>query len=271
MTGAVPSEDDLAHAAARLREAGIENPVREARLISGIDSGVGFSDLIDKRAGGVPFAHLTGQIGFYSIELTCDDRALIPRADSETVVDVALRQIPEGAKMRIADLGTGAGCLLLAILNERPGVSGIGVEASATAAALARENAQRTGLSDRAEIVETDWATWQGWDEMDLIVSNPPYIPTAEIKVLQPEVRDHDPHTALDGGLDGLDAYRSLIPLAASRLKTGASLILEIGHDQAADVSALLAGAGFAHIQTTQDLGGRDRVVSAGWPGANLA
>lgn len=267
MTGTLPSEDEMARATARLREAGIENPAREARLISRIDSEAGFSNLIDKRASGVPYAHLTGQIGFYSIALTCDDRALIPRADSEAVVDVALRQIPESVKMRVADLGTGSGCLLLAILNERPGVSGVGVEASPAAVVLARENAQRTGLSDRAEIVETDWTTWKGWPEMDVIVANPPYIPTAEIEVLQPEVRHHDPHKALDGGPDGLDAYRALIPLAADRLKAGAWLILEIGHDQATDVSALLAGSDFTDIQTTKDLGGRDRVVSACWPG----
>ncbi|MEO1100622.1 MAG: peptide chain release factor N(5)-glutamine methyltransferase [Pseudomonadota bacterium] len=267
MSATPPSEDELSRATARLREAGIENPAREARLISEIDGGAGFADLIDRRAGGVPYAHLTGSVGFYSIELICDDRALIPRADSETVVDIALSRMPEGIKLKVADLGTGSGCLLLAILNERPDAVGVGVEASPAAASLARENALRTGLSARAEIAETDWASWPDWPRMDLIVSNPPYIPTLDIEALQPEVRDHDPHTALDGGADGLNAYRSLIPRAGDKLKAGAWLIFEIGHDQAADVSALLAGAGFTEIETTQDLGGCDRVVSARWPG----
>ncbi len=267
MSGPRPSEDELSRAAAQLRDAGIDNPAREARLISEIDSAETFSGLIDKRASGVPYAHLAGRVGFYSVELVCDARALIPRADSEALIDVALSKLPVLEKVKLADLGTGTGCLLLAILTERPDASGIGVEASAAAAALARENVQQMGLSGRAEIAAMGWEAWDGWSEMDVIVSNPPYIPTDTIPSLQPEVRDHDPHTALDGGLDGLDAYRSLIPLGAGRMKPGAWLILEIGYDQAADVSALLTGSGFAEITTTQDLGGRDRVVSARWPG----
>ena len=222
-----------------------------------------FAELLNRRAGHEPLQHIEGTGGFFGLTLACDRRALVPRADSESVVEAALARMPEDGDIRIADLGTGSGCILLAILSNRPRATGVGVEADMDAADLAEQNTAQLDLSARVRIARQSWANWQDWSEMDLVVSNPPYIARAEIDTLAPEVRDHDPRAALDGGGDGLDAYREIAALGAANMSWGAWLVLEIGHDQGQSVPALLADRGFSDISVTKDLGGNDRVVCA--------
>nr|WP_225908022.1 peptide chain release factor N(5)-glutamine methyltransferase [Hyphomonas sediminis] len=269
--------------ARRLREAGISNPKSEAMMLmlhafggshvalisqgsEPVPKGVEdeFLDATTRRAAREPVQHIMGYTAFYGLEIRSDGRALIPRIDSETVVTAALDRLPKDQPLRLADLGTGTGCLLAALLRERPETRGVGVEASPEAARLAGENFEALGFSGRATVFQGSWADWRGWGEADMIISNPPYIASAVIEELEPEVRDHDPLSALDGGADGLDAYRQIVNLAGAQMKPGACLIFEIGYDQRAAVSELLQAAGFENVADGQDLGGNDRWV-AGW------
>ena len=222
-----------------------------------------YETAIDRRAAGEPFQHIVGTTEFYGLEFRSDKRALIPRPDSECVVELTLEMLPTDAPLSVADLGTGTGALLAAIVSHRPKASGTAIERSPQAASLAEENFIALGLSTRTSIFRGSWSDWQGWGDCDLIISNPPYIESAVIPALQPEVRDHDPMDALDGGVDGLDAYREIITLGAAHMKSGAHLILEIGYDQKDAVSALLDAAGFTNLQHRKDLGGHDRAIAA--------
>lgn len=270
----------LRDAAARLQHAGIDTAAQEARLLmlaaAGLTRGElisaeqddvpvdvlqSFGAMVTERCSRRPVQHILGTTSFYGLDLLCDARALIPRPDSECVVETALRLVPEDTPLQVADLGTGSGCLLAAILANRPLACGEGVEAASEAASLARENLEQLSLSGRAGLFEGSWAEWQGWARMDLIVSNPPYIAQAEIVTLAPEVCRHDPLSALDGGVDGLDAYREISSLAARHMKSGAWLVFEIGYDQKDAVSGLLEMAEFTEIGSLKDLGGNDRVV----------
>lgn len=267
-------------ARARLAQAGIAAAEQEARIL--LRHVTGWDDttclvrdrdplpddvrlrldaLVERRAAHIPLAHLTGDVAFHGVTLSVDSRALVPRSDSEAVVDAALDLLPAGTASRIADLGTGSGCLLLAILAARPEVTGVGLDRDPSALSLARENAERLGLGDRAELAVCDWMRWTGYGTVDLIVSNPPYIRSADIAGLDPEVRNGDPRAALDGGQDGLDAYRSILALAARSVRPGTWIVLEIGADQAADVCALMDAHGFVGWGVQQDMAGRDRVV----------
>ena len=264
----------------RLGVAGIEESGLEARLLVMHVAGLTRTDLIargtdpvpqevaeplerlvSRRLTREPLQHILGWAHFFGLELMCDARALIPRADSEVVVEAALHLLPEDVAVQVADLGTGSGCLLAAILSERPHAIGQGVDASADAAALAAQNMAHLDLESRARIYHQAWADWTGWGQADLVISNPPYIRSADLADLQPEVIGHDPHSALDGGGDGLAAYREIVGLASKRLKPGAWLVFEVGFDQKADVIDLLSGNGFCHCESAQDLGGRDRAV----------
>ena len=275
----------MAAAAGRLRQAGIEGPQREARLLMSLASGLTTSQLIlrghtavpddvsrtfdhmvGQREARVPFQHIAGTTSFFGLDLIADARALVPRADSEVVVEAALRLLPDEPGLEIADLGTGSGCLLIALLVTRSDASGIGVEADVAAASLAAENIARHALESRARLAVQPWAEWSGWGSVDLIISNPPYIRTDVIGSLDPEVRLHDPEVALDGGTDGLDAYRELATLGRARLKPGTPVVFEIGYDQQGDVEAILYGAGLTDIGSAKDLGGNDRVVWARQP-----
>lgn len=267
-------------AAARFEAAGIEDARSNAMqlmlhafgdtrtaLISAGDAPVPkavedvFLAAAERRLTREPLQHITGTAHFYGLEFLSDARALIPRFDSETVVEQALALLPKEAPVKVSDLGTGSGCLLCALLVHRPLASGTGIEASPDAASLARENIAALGLNGRASVFDGSWADWTGWGEAGLIVSNPPYIARAEIESLAPEVRLHDPHAALDGGPDGLDAYRDIIRLAGERMAPGAWLVFEIGYDQRAAVLALMQAAGFADLGHCADLGGNDRCV----------
>jgi len=276
----------LAQATARLEAAGVPDARLDARLLAahvlglaspgaltvrGLDplppeAAARLHDLIDRRAQREPVGRILGQRGFWTLDLTLGPETLEPRPDTETVVSCVLDRLPDRTQqVSILDLGTGTGAILLALLAELPRAQGIGLDIAPGAVAIARENAARHGLSDRARFVVADWG--RGLPEtpgpFDVAVSNPPYIPTADIAELDPEVRAHDPARALDGGPDGLDAYRALLPLAAARLAPGGCLAVEVGIGQAGPVSALMAAEGFDAPARISDLSGLERCVIA--------
>jgi release factor glutamine methyltransferase len=240
----------LAHALGVTRADLIREP---ARMVDP----VAYLALVERRRAHEPLAHLTGRREFWSLDLLVSPATLIPRADSETVVAAALRERPDAN--RILDLGTGSGCLLLALLSERPGAYGVGIDWSIAALRIARLNAQRCRLAGRVGLVAGDWTDAIS-EKFDLIVSNPPYIPTADIPGLMPEVAIHEPRAALDGGPDGLDAYRRIIAGLPRLLAPGGVAVLEIGVGQLPAVSALAVAAGFA-AAADADLAGVPRAV----------
>ena len=219
-----------------------------------------FRGLIQRRLAGESVAYLLGKKEFRSLELTVDARVLVPRPDTETLVDVALALLPEDG--RVADIGTGSGAIALALKQERPALEVLAVDRSSDAATVARQNAAR--LSLEVEILEGDLlAPLAARGPFALIASNPPYIPTAEIATLAPEVQK-EPRAALDGGRDGLDLVRRLIREAPPLLAPAGALALEIGAGQAPAVAALFAADGRYEAATlTKDLGGIERVVAA--------
>jgi len=264
----------------RLEAAGIEAPVIDARLLLEAATGATRTDIITdphralteaqtgtledylgRRIAREPVSHILGKKGFWTVELkvTCD--VLTPRADTETLVDGVLKSLPPEEPMRILDLGVGSGAILLALLAERPAWSGVGVDISEAALEVARENAALLKLDQRASFVHGLWAEGLPDRSFDAVVSNPPYIPTADIDGLEPEVSRHEPRLALDGGADGLDAYRALAPQLMRVLKPGGVFALEIGHDQGQAVEALMQGAKAGFCRVISDLGQRDRVV----------
>ncbi len=220
-------------------------------------------DLAARRAAGEPVARLTARKEFYGLELTVSADTLIPRPDTETVVEVALAAADRlGGRQQgltVLDLGTGAGGLLLALLAELPQALGIGVDVSPGAVATAHDNAHDLGLGKRASFVVGDWATGIV-GPFDLVVANPPYIRSVEIDRLSIEVRRYDPRLALDGGQDGLAAYRKILPDLPRLLTAQGVAVMEIGHDQARAAADLAVAAGF-HCTVSHDLGGRDRVL----------
>jgi release factor glutamine methyltransferase len=265
----------------RLKAAGIEGPVIDARLLVEAACEATRTDIIadpyrevtaaqqarlheyvDRRIRREPVSHILGRKGFWKIMLSVTPQVLTPRPDTEVIVDLALRAFPEAMPFHVLDLGVGSGAILLAILAERPAAKGLGVDVSEEALAVARENAANLGLQRRAALLRGDWTAGLGDDGFDLVVSNPPYIATAEIETLAPEVRDHEPRLALDGGADGLDAYRLLAPEILRVLKPGGIFAVEIGHRQRTDVEALFIAAGAEGVVTVKDLADRERVVT---------
>ncbi len=265
----------LAEAAATLAEAGIEAPAREARLLLLHAIGRPATALLDRaepihapalaplvarRAAREPMALILGRQGFWTLDLEVSPDTLIPRADSEAIVEAALAAAP--APRRVLDLGTGTGCLLLAVLSERPGAWGLGIDLSPDAAALAARNARSTGLAARATFLAADWsAPLSNAARFDLVLSNPPYIPTPDLAGLMPEVLAHEPPRALDGGPDGLAAYRHIIATLPTLLAPGGVAVLEVGIGQAAEVEALARAMGLPHLATRLDLAGIPRAV----------
>ena len=218
---------------------------------------VGFDALVARRRAHEPVAYITGRRDFWTISLDVAPGVLIPRPDSETLIEAAVEHFGRTGPARILDLGVGSGALLLAALAHWPAATGLGVDASAAAVRIALGNAERLGLLDRAEIHEGDWA--QGIDEgFDLLLCNPPYI--ASDVVLPSDVVDYEPSSALFAGADGLDDYRRLAPRIGQLIAPGGLAAIEIGADQAGGVLALFAGEDIAG-SVRRDLAGRDRAI----------
>jgi release factor glutamine methyltransferase len=216
-----------------------------------------FEPLLQRRLTHEPIAYITGSRAFWTIELQVGPGALIPRPDSETMIEAAIEHFDERAPATILDLGTGPGTLLLAALDQWPGARGLGVDASEQALGYARANAERLGMANRAEFRIGDWT--HGLEgSFDLILANPPYIGTHE--QLPAEVREHEPASALFAGIDGLDDYRRILPALPDLLAPGGAAVLEIGWTQARAVSALALQHGLLSA-VHSDLGGRPRVI----------
>ena len=274
-------------ATTRLQAAGIEAPAREARLLLSHASGLtptrimaypeqaidaaaadAFERLVGRRVAREPVARILGTREFWSLDFTITPATLDPRPDSETIVEAALDRVPDKhSRLSIIDFGTGTGCLLLALLNELPNATGLGVDRSEAAARVAAGNARRLDFADRAQFIVGDWAQALT-GPVDLIVSNPPYIPAGDIAGLEPEVREHDPLTALVGGADGLDPYRLLVPETARLLTPGGHVVFEVGQGQADAVAGLGRAAGLVLHEQRADLGGIARAVVLGKPAA---
>jgi release factor glutamine methyltransferase len=264
----------------RLKAAGVDGPVIDARLLVEAAAEASRADIIadpqrvltdeqaerlkdyvSRREAREPVSHILGRRGFWKIMLRVTPDVLTPRPDTETLVELVLRDLPENRPFSLLDLGVGSGTILLSILAERPAGKGLGVDVSSEALAVARDNAASLGLARQVALLRGDWTAGLGASSFDIVVSNPPYIRSAEIDGLQPEVRDHEPRLALDGGADGLDAYRRLAPEMLRVLRPGGRFLVEIGHDQSAEVEALFRGAGGVSVATVKDLANRDRVV----------
>lgn len=270
---------------ARLQSAGIEEPALDARLLVGAALELDLTGMMtqaarrltpeetarleryaQRRLAHEPVARILGAREFWGMPFRLSEATLVPRPDTETVVELALeifRGLTISGRPRIADIGVGSGAILLALLHEIPGAFGIGTDVSPTALNTARDNATALGLAGRAAFVACSYASaLRG--PFELIVSNPPYIPSAEIPTLSVEVREHDPHLALDGGNDGYDAYRALIPQASECLAPGGALIVEAGQGQARNIETLMGAAGLTVDRPPKaDLAGIPRAVSA--------
>lgn len=269
----------------RLEQAGIEEAVLDARflleyvcetdrntLLAHGDREVTqeeykrYQELLEKRAAHVPLQHLTGHQDFMGLDFLVNDQVLIPRQDTEILVEEVLRNLHDG--MRILDMCTGSGCILLSLLQYSNDCEGVGVDLSEEALQVARANYDRLKREKpemKAVFVKSDLfgeaAEFSGEDKFDLIVSNPPYIRTDVVEGLMPEVRDHEPRMALDGLEDGLHFYREITREAKKYLVNGGSLYYEIGYDQSEAVRDIMEQEGFTEIQVVQDYAGLDRVV----------
>ena len=268
---------------ATLRKAGIDQPRHEARLLLEAASGLSpaaqlsdrhaalgdaaaqrFHSLIARRVAQEPVSRILGRREFWSLGFTVTPDTLDPRPDTETVVEAVLAAKPDrAAPLRILDLGTGTGCIVLALLHEYRNALGVAVDRSPAAIAVAQGNAVALGLADRFLPLAGDWAGALA-GAFDVIVSNPPYIPGGEIGGLAPEVRCHDPRGALDGGADGLDAYRALASCVTRYLVPDGVIALEVGAGQAVAVAALLSAAHLGIRDVRADLAGIPRCVVAG-------
>jgi release factor glutamine methyltransferase len=271
--------------AARLQSAGIDSAELDARELIGHALGLDLTGMISaanraltpdesdrlevlvkRRLAGEPVARILGHKEFWGLSLSLSPATLVPRPDTETVVELALQMLRDSVANRaprIADLGTGTGAILLALLSEVPEATGVGTDISGEAVETATANAWSLGLAARAGFIQCDYASALT-GPFDLIVSNPPYVRSGDIAGLATEVRGHDPRAALDGGPDGLAAYRVLIPQAARILAPGAALVVEAGQGQAAQIEALMTAAGLVpHRAPKADLAGIPRAVGA--------
>lgn len=287
MSPDVTIADAIRQAHAVLLAADVEEPRLEARLlvasaISGdlaalilrekqpLGEAAGRLDaLLARRVTREPISRILGQRAFYGLDFHLNAATLDPRPDTEALVEAVLAHVDAGAgrnaAWRLLDIGTGTGAILLALLANLPAARGIGIDLAAEAVSMAGENAGRLGLASRAAFRQGDLT--QGLEErFDIIVSNPPYIPSGEIAALEPEVRLHDPVLALDGGADGLDFYRRLVAAAPACLVPGGFLAFEVGFGQAGAVSRLMTDAGFLALRLARDLGGIERVVAGQAP-----
>jgi len=272
-------ETCMAAASDRLRAAGVDEPRRETRLLLahalGVDPATvigyperpvpdcgGFFELVERRAHGMPMAHILGRREFWSLEFQVTPDTLDPRPDSETIIESAVSALASRREdaLSVLDLGTGTGCLLLATLSEFPRANGVGVDLSQAAARIARNNARRLKFDGRAHFIVGDWAAALD-GRYDVILGNPPYIPSHEIPELQPEVVKYEPKLALDGGEDGLDAYRIIMMDLSRLLNADGIAIFEVGAGQWQTVAGFVREAGLAVDAPASDLSGIDRCV----------
>jgi len=290
LTAAQSVSEALAEGRARLRAAGIESAALDAELLLAEALGcerpalllggaqrlpgqeaAAYRAMLDRRARREPVARILGRREFWSLSFAVSDATLVPRPDSETLVEAALARLtPRERPWRLLDLGTGSGCLLISLLKELPAATGLGTDISSGALATARRNAESLGLGNRASFAEGDWLAAVLEERFDVVTSNPPYIESEEFETLMPEVAEYEPRVALDGGRDGLAAYRRLAAEAPARLRPGGWLLLEVGAGQAPAVEALLAEAGLEAAPARCDLGGCERVVGGRRPHAHV-
>ncbi len=269
----------------RLAQAHVENPRLDAELLIAEAAGVTraslfagsivldeetqrrFEALIERRAAREPLAYITGRKEFYSIEFEVAPAVLVPRPETETIVDLALKFAAERPNCRLLDIGTGCGAIALAVASNAPGVRVVATDISTDALAIAQRNALRLGLESRARFVHADcWDTLDGGEPLgrfDIVVSNPPYVCDSEIVRLEPEIRDFEPRVALDGGPDGLDFYRRIAAGLGAHLVDGGAVILEAGKGQADSVAAMLQATGCVDVSVSNDLSGIPRAVHA--------
>jgi len=277
LTPALPAL--ITEAAARLLAAGIETARLDAELLAAHILGTDrlslltggpasltdnqadqYRDLVSARAARQPLAYLTGVKEFWSLDIKVTPDTLIPRPDSEILVAAVLETMP--AARTVLDMGTGSGALLIAVLTELQTATGLGTDTSNAALQVARDNAAAHGLTHRARFRYSDWYQALDGRKFDVILSNPPYIRADDFADLQADVRDYEPRSALvGGGADGLDDYRRIVLDAPAYLAEGGMLAVEIGYDQADQVTKVFGAAGFADIQTLIDLAGHPRVV----------
>jgi release factor glutamine methyltransferase len=281
-----PSYDALLRdTAVALTAAGIDNVRFEARLLLAHAAGLPVEALVARGQEAVPgpvveavraltarrvkrepMAYILGEREFWGRPFRVSPAVLVPRPDSETLIEAALELIPDRSRaLRIADLGVGSGCLLLTLLAEYPQARGTGLEVSPEAMEVARDNAGRLGVADRTTWVAGDWRQ-PGWTNLlggpfDLLVSNPPYIEAGAIQGLMPEVARYEPGLALDGGPDGLAAYREIAAAARQLIAPGGHLLVEAGESQAFEIQGIFAATGFSRARLWKDLGGIERVV----------
>lgn len=262
------------------RQAGLASPELDARLLLAAAAGLSPGDVVlrgdeavseavatlarrhaQRRKAHEPVGRILGERQFFGLDLALSPETLEPRPDTEILVEAMLARAGGLADPLIADIGTGTGAIILALLNELPQARGLAIDLSRGALQTARANAQRHRLEDRLAFAQASYAASLA-PVFDWIVSNPPYIVSSVIAGLDEDVRAHDPVLALDGGADGLDAYREIVPQAFAALRPGGRLGLEIGFDQAVAVQGLMADDGFQDIEIIRDLGGNDRVVT---------
>ena len=267
----------------RFRAAEIDTPELDARLLAQKAFAVDTMGLVrrerepapeaalrtldqfaQRRLAGEPISRIAGEKEFWGLSFALNDATLVPRPETEMLVEEALVLLAGKPTARIADLGTGSGAIIVAILDGLPKASGIATDIADDAILATQQNAERHGVAKRLDVRKGPW--WQAvphTELFDLIVSNPPYISTEAIAGLSPEVRVFDPKAALDGGWDGLEAYRAIASQAARRLNPGGRLLLEIGYNQGEAVSRMFGRAGFGQVEVRKDLAGLDRVVIA--------
>ncbi|MEZ5871133.1 MAG: peptide chain release factor N(5)-glutamine methyltransferase [Nitratireductor sp.] len=224
-----------------------------------------FQHFVERRSRGEPVSRIVGRREFFGLDFEVSPDVLDPRADTELLVEMAIRELAgsdTATAIRFCDIGTGSGAVAVALLKQLPNATCVAVDVSHQALEVALRNAMRHGVGDRIEFCHGNYLEpLQG--SFDLLVSNPPYIASHEIESLSREVREHDPALALDGGKDGLDAYRAILGGARQVLKPDGLILLEIGHDQPQSVSAIAADCGFDNIVVHKDMAGHDRVITA--------
>ncbi len=259
----IVADDRLTDAARKLATAGIANARREARLLQALaeDDEARFDDYVRRRAAHEPYSRIRGAREFWSLDLALSPDTLDPRPDSETLIEAVLASLPDrAAPLKVVDFGTGTGALLLALFTEYPNATGVGVDVLSGAIETARQNAAKLDLAVRTQFIVGDWAEVD-LDPADVILANPPYIPADEIAALSPEVAHFDPRCALDGGIDGLAAYRALAPLARRILRPDGWAFFELGAGQSESVARIMIESGLRVTGARRDLAGHERCL----------